>query len=451
MRKKLFVFIALLIFFISFFFIKYNVQNNTDLFYKYKKKIPLVIKKQIRFVLTSINNIYIYRVNDFNFEKRKDKIVFDDTNPKRNLTLYSNSNLIFTGPRAYFASNDKNLYLITGTGILMSIKKNDITTKKNNFSLKKINTNLPYFLSKYKNKFSFYYKTSMVKNLLHKDGYLYVSLVRKINENCYKHLIVRGKLKKNDILFKEFFTLQDCRIFYSDYVGGNLADYKNDKILYTVGDWAICEDFRWLKKGKGFCTKNNSQNLSSTLGKFYEININTRESKIISIGHDNPQGITYDHVNDIIFSTEHGPQGGDELNININPSTIEVKNFGFPISSYGEHYGYPSEGVRYKYEEAPFYKSHKEYGFVEPLDYFVPSIGISDIEKIDNKLYVASMGSDIEHGDLSLHIYTLDLDQKVKKKEILKVYERIRDIHVIENFILFFFETTGTIAIYERN
>ena len=38
-----------------------------------------------------------------------------------------------------------------------------------------------------------------------------------------------------------------------------------------------------------------------------------------------------------------------------------------------------------------------------------------------------------------------------KKKETIKVYERIRDIHVIENFILLFFETTGTIAIYERN
>ena len=234
-------------------------------------------------------------------------------------------------------------------------------------------------------------------------------------------------------------------------MGGNLADYKDNKLLYTVGDWAVCENSIWLKKSKGFCTRNSSQSMSSTLGKFYEIDINTKKANIISIGHDNPQGIYYDKKNDIIFSTEHGPQGGDELNINVKPSSQKIKNYGFPISSYGEHYGYPSEGIKYKYKEAPFYKSHKKYGFEEPLDYFVPSIGISDIEKIDNKLLVASLGSDITQGDLSLHIYTLDLNQKIKKKEILNVYERIRDIHIIEEFVLLFLETTGTIAIYERN
>ena len=47
-----------------------------------------------------------------------------------------------------------------------------------------------------------------------------------------------------------------------------MADYKNDKILYTVGDWAICEDPRWLENNeKGFCTKNSAQSMSSALGK----------------------------------------------------------------------------------------------------------------------------------------------------------------------------------------
>jgi len=37
------------------------------------------------------------------------------------------------------------------------------------------------------------------------------------------------------------------------------------------------------------------------------------------------------------LSTEHGPKGGDEININHNP-ILKIKNFGWPISSYGEHY-----------------------------------------------------------------------------------------------------------------
>ena len=81
-----------------------------------------------------------------------------------------------------------------------------------------------------------------------------------------------------------------------------------------------------------------------------------------------------------IISTEHGPKGGDEININRYPSS-KIMNFGYPISSYGEHYS----NDKYLYEEAPLYKSHKDYGFEEPVDYFVPSIGISDVEKYNDK------------------------------------------------------------------
>ena len=61
------------------------------------------------------------------------------------------------------------------------------------------------------------------------------------------------------------------------------------------------------------------------------------------------------------------------------------------------------------------------------------------------------MGSNIEHGDLSFYIYTLNESQKIKKREIFNIYQRIRDIHILDNFVLLFFETTGTIAIYERS
>ncbi len=448
--KKYIVFIVIILAAISiFFFIKYNVENNTQLFYKYKNKIPLKVKYEIRKYLTRINNIYIYKKNNFEFERRKNTIQLNEDIPGNELILFNNPDLIFTGPRAYFASNDKNLFLITGTGILMTVPIENISIDKENIKFKKINTNISDYLKPYKNKSSVYSKTSMIKNIMYKNGSLLVSYVKKINETCYKHSILQGKINTVTIDFHEFFTIDECRDFYSDYVGGNLANYKDNKILYTIGDWSICEDSRWLQKGKGFCTKNNSQSMTSALGKIFEIDINSKESNIVSIGHDNPQGIFYDSINNIIFSTEHGPKGGDELNININPSITNIKNYGYPISSYGEHYGYPDPGANYKYEEAPLYKSHKKFGFEEPIDYFVPSIGISDIEKIENKLLVGSLGSDISHGDLSFYIYTLDEKQKIIKREIFKIFQRVRDIHILENYILLFLETNGSIAIYK--
>ena len=57
------------------------------------------------------------------------------------------------------------------------------------------------------------------------------------------------------------------------------------------------------------------------------------------MGHRNPQGLFVDQ-NKIVLSTEHGPWGGDEINL-IPFEKIynnEILNFGWPISSYGEHY-----------------------------------------------------------------------------------------------------------------
>ncbi len=450
MKKFIIIISTLLSIIFIFFFIKYNVENNTSLFYKYKNKIPLNVKSEIRSFLTKVNNFYINNKREFKFEKRSKKILLNEDIPGDELTLFTNSNLIFTGPRAYFASNQEDLFLITGNGLLMSKPLKDISNNKKNLEFNKINTNLSSYLTNYKRGMFSTSKTSMIKSLLYKKNFLYVSLVEKDSDNCFKHSILKGKTGTKKIFFENFIKIDQCRIFYSDYVGGNLTNYGENKILYTVGDWAICEDSRWLKLGKGFCTKNNSQNMSSHLGKIYEIDLNSKDLKVISIGHDNPQGITFDSNRNIIYSTEHGPQGGDELNININPSIENIKNYGYPISSYGEHYGYPSEGVKYKYEEAPLYKSHKKYGFIEPIDYFVPSIGISDVEKIENKLFVASLGSDIKQGDLSFYIYTLDKNhKKIKKKEVYEIYERIRDIHILDDYALLFFETTGTIAVYK--
>ena len=48
------------------------------------------------------------------------------------------------------------------------------------------------------------------------------------------------------------------------------------------------------------------------------------------MGHRNPQGLLFDKQNNIILSSEHGPTGGDEINI-----ITENSNYGWPIASYG--------------------------------------------------------------------------------------------------------------------
>ena len=76
-----------------------------------------------------------------------------------------------------------------------------------------------------------------------------------------------------------------------------------------------------------------------------------------------------------LIESEHGPRGGDELNV-VNLSSEVDLNYGWPISSYGD----PYPGTEKIFEKNGWLKkSHKENNFIEPLKYFKPSIGISEI------------------------------------------------------------------------
>ena len=145
------------------------------------------------------------------------------------------------------------------------------------------------------------------------------------------------------------------------------------------------------------------------------------------MGHRNPQGLYYDIEKNYVLETEHGPFGGDEVNLievdDINKGNL--LNFGWAISSYGEHYGGKhATGNIKKYKKYPLYKSHSEHGFVEPIHAFVPSIGISEITKIEKNKYVLSSMK-----DKSLYFFNVNDVKKINDLERVEVFERVRDIN----------------------
>jgi aldose sugar dehydrogenase len=85
--------------------------------------------------------------------------------------------------------------------------------------------------------------------------------------------------------------------------------------------------------------------------------------EIFSYGHRNPQGLAFQPGTEVLWDNEHGPQGGDELNI-----ILAGKNYGWPVASYGREYG-PNGAI---VSQHPW----KE-GIEEPQLLWLPSIGIS--------------------------------------------------------------------------
>jgi glucose/arabinose dehydrogenase len=188
-----------------------------------------------------------------------------------------------------------------------------------------------------------------------------------------------------NIKFEKIFSPKECvqstnnidKEFNAHQSGGRITSFDGNHILLTIGDYR---------------SRHLAQDVKSVNGKIIKVNIDNGNYEIISMGHRNPQGLYFDRKNNFILETEHGPKGGDEINL-IEVSKINkdrIQNYGWAISSAGEHYGGKSEGNKTKYAKYPLYKSHREYGFIEPLKSFVPSIGISEIVKVGQNRYVVS-------------------------------------------------------------
>jgi cytochrome c2 len=103
------------------------------------------------------------------------------------------------------------------------------------------------------------------------------------------------------------------------------------------------------------------------LGKLITFNLDSRRARIFASGLRNPQGLVILRDGRIL-ETEHGPQGGDEINL-----IREGANYGWPLVTYGMNYGYP----RRVWESDPSPGGHD--GFTRPLHAFVPSVGIGSV------------------------------------------------------------------------
>ena len=95
------------------------------------------------------------------------------------------------------------------------------------------------------------------------------------------------------------------------------------------------------------------------------------------------------------------------------------------------------------------YKSHKNHGFVEPIHYFVPSIGISEIIKVNNKNYIVSSLK-----DKSIYSFQIN-DGKINNLKRIEIGERVRDMFFDKkrSKIYLFLEDTASIGIinFERS
>ncbi len=138
---------------------------------------------------------------------------------------------------------------------------------------------------------------------------------------------------------------------------------------------------------------------------------------VYALGVRNPQGLYFDAESGRLFEAEHGPKGGDEVNV------IEA----------GANYGWPevSHGLNYTWQPFP-HGTHKE-GSKPPLFYYLPSRGVSSIEMYRGAMFPEWEGDLLVAALRGHNLSRLDLDGDVIRSEspfLTEPGRRIRDLKV---------------------
>ena len=451
-------------------FIKKNIFHISWLKFQIKDKEATILdhEKDLKIRYEQIGNLQdLLLKKGIDFKKNSIDLKKSNNNKTYELTTLLSEDLIVAkhmGAKgtSYIDINGDNFHLVTATGRFFYTNLDDLD--ENNFSMKHVETNIKNFINS--PRFLTFSKAG-IKDLLVKENKIFVSYTRELKKDCFVTGLLVATLNDQKLVFDNAYDPKNCVNYINSYgefnfhhSGGRIFYYDDANVILTSGEYR----FRLL-----------AQKIDSELGKILLINHKNRSSKVLSLGHRNPQGLFYEKNNDVIVSTEHGPMNGDELNIvknAINNSTDTPKNYGWPIASYGEHYGLNPKNKEVlmktkkyisKYELAPLKKSHKKFGFIEPMKYWVPGIAPSQIVKVSesfedikeshNSYYFGSMGKNIDEGDLSMHNIVFDINyNEIISEDIIPLGERIRDVvyHAESGRIVMFMETTGQIGLLKR-
>jgi len=180
------------------------------------------------------------------------------------------------------------------------------------------------------------------------EGWIYFTYTKRSRSEAATTL-ARARLARHRLLDWEDLLVTDSATDARRHFGSRIAFDGEGHVFFGVGD-----------RGE----RDMAQDLSNHIGTIMRLNldgsvpadnpfvgIDNARDEIWSYGHRNPQGLLFDRVSNRLWSIEHGPRGGDEINL-----IIKGRNYGWPVISHGKEYWGPvsiGEGTSKPGMEAP--------------------------------------------------------------------------------------------------
>lgn len=247
-----------------------------------------------------------------------------------------------------------------------------------------------------------------------KNAWIYISYASTEGEGSGGNTaIMRAQLKDNALVHQELLYKANPNSKKGQHFGSRIVFDNDNHIYFSIGE-----------RGERDI---NPQDITRDCGKIYRLNddgsipkdnpfVNAENAKkaIYSYGHRNPQGLIKNPITGAIWEHEHGPQGGDEINI------IEKgKNYGWPIISYGINYSGTS-----------FTDITEKKGMEQPLFYWVPSIAPSGMAFVNSNRY-PEWKNNLMVGSLKfqyLERLVLENNKVVKREKLFEEIGRVRNV-----------------------
>ncbi len=190
-------------------------------------------------------------------------------------------------------------------------------------------------------------------------------------------------------------------------------------------------------------SQDNAQNLKNSHGKIHRIHDDGRiptdnpfvatSGAIPSIwtyGNRNPQGLFFDKASNRLWEVEHGPRGGDELNL-----LEKGKNYGWPVITYGINYN-----------GTPITEITAKDGMEQPVKYWVPSIATCGMTLVTSDRYPAWKGNILVAALAGNHIARVEMDgtKPVAEEKLLPGIGRVRQVSLSpDGYVYAITEGTG--------
>jgi glucose/arabinose dehydrogenase len=264
-----------------------------------------------------------------------------------------------------------------------------------------------------------------------RGDWIYFTFVRdKANQGVT--VLARAKLVGNKLVNWQDLLETRSATNTTYHFGSRITFDETGHVYFGVGDRGV---------------RPNSQDLTNHAGTIMRLKRNGSVPKenpyvgqanvldeIWSYGHRNPQGIAYDKLHQRLWVIEHGPRGGDEINL-----VVAGRNYGWPVISYGKEYWGP----------LPVGEGTAREGMEQPVKQYTPSIAPGSLILYSGKAFPVWRGNLFTGALVLRHLNRVTIDKQAgavgEERMLTELKERIRALAESPQGWIYFSTDSGKI------